>query len=64
MTLGREQISTQELARRIRRHAVEMTSRGGSSHVGAVLSLADIVAVLYGRVLRADRRAASAATAI
>lgn len=50
--MGREQISTQELARRIRRHAVEMTSRGGSSHVGAVLSLADIVAVLYGRVLR------------
>ncbi|MBP7561641.1 MAG: transketolase [Armatimonadetes bacterium] len=44
--------STQELARRIRRHAVEMTSRGGSSHVGAVLSLADIVAVLYGRALR------------
>lgn len=31
-----------------------MTSRGGSSHIGAVLSMADIVAVLYGSVLRVD----------
>jgi transketolase len=29
-----------------------MTSKGGSSHIGAVLSLADILAVLYGAVLR------------
>jgi transketolase len=31
-----------------------MTSRGGSSHVGAAFSVADILAVLYGRVLRHD----------
>jgi transketolase len=31
-----------------------MTSRGGSSHIGAVFSMADIVAVLYGRVLQVD----------
>lgn len=31
-----------------------MTSRGGGSHVGSVLSMADIVAVLYGSVLRVD----------
>jgi len=37
-----------KLARRIRRHALEMTSRGGSSHVGAVFSMVDILAVLYG----------------
>src|SRR5256885_8980726 len=43
-----------ELARRIRRHALRMTSRGGSSHIGSVLSMADIVAVLYGGVLRLD----------
>ncbi|MBD3173564.1 MAG: transketolase [Armatimonadia bacterium] len=43
---------TRELALRIRRHAVEMTSSGGSSHVGAALSMADLVAVLYGRILR------------
>jgi transketolase len=45
---------TAELARRIRIHAVNMTSRGGSSHIGAVLSMADIVAVLYGDVLNVD----------
>src|SRR5882724_11548988 len=43
---------TRLLERRIRRHAVEMTSRGGSAYVGSVLSMADIIAVLYGRVLR------------
>jgi len=31
-----------------------MTSRGGSSHVGAILSMADIVAVLYGSVMNID----------
>lgn len=45
---------TVELARRIRRHAVEMVNRGGSSHIGSVLSIADILAVLYGKVLNLD----------
>jgi transketolase len=45
---------TVELARRIRRHAVEMTHLGKSSHVGSVLSMADIIAVLYGQVMRID----------
>ena len=43
-----------ELARRIRRHAVEMTHLGKSSHVGSILSMADIIAVLYGGVMRFD----------
>jgi transketolase len=43
-----------ELALRIRKHAVRMTNLGGSSHVGSVLSMADIVAVLYGSILRVD----------
>ncbi|MEO7966933.1 MAG: transketolase [Gemmatimonadaceae bacterium] len=47
---------SRELARRIRRHALEMTSRGGSSHIASVLSIADIVAVLYADVLRVDPR--------
>ena len=47
-------MDTTEFARRIRFHAVKMTSRGGSSHVGAILSMADIVAVLYGGVLNVD----------
>lgn len=42
---------SRELAWRIRRHAVEMTHLGQSSHVGACLSMADIMAVLYGRVM-------------
>ncbi|WP_202908889.1 transketolase [Roseimaritima ulvae] len=43
-----------ELARRIRIHTLEMTSRGGSSHIGSALSMADIMAVLYGQVLNVD----------
>jgi transketolase len=46
--------NTEHLALRIRRHALLMTSRGGSSHIGAVFSIADILAVLYGKVLRVD----------
>lgn len=46
--------ATGALALRIRRHAVRMTNRGGGSHVGSVLSMADIVAVLYGGVLKID----------
>lgn len=44
-------ITTEALSLRIRRHALAMTSRGGSSHIGAVFSIADILAVLYGRIL-------------
>jgi transketolase len=40
-----------KLANRIRVHVLRMTNRGGSSHVGAAFSMADIVAVLYGSVL-------------
>jgi len=45
---------TEALALRLRRHAVRMAQAGGSSHVGSALSMADIVAVLYGRVLRLE----------
>lgn len=45
---------TVELARRIRAHALRMTSSGGSSHIGSVLSVADVIAVLYGAFLRVD----------
>lgn len=44
-------MNTQELALKIRKHAIEMTHLGKSSHVAAVLSMADIIAVLYGNVL-------------
>lgn len=43
---------TEDLARRVRRHVVEMTHRGNSSHVGSALSMADIISVLYGQIMR------------
>jgi len=42
------------LARSIRKHAVMMTHRGHAAHVGSSLSMADLLAVLYGGVLRVD----------
>lgn len=47
-------MNTQQLAYRIRRHAVMMTSHGKSSHIGSILSMTDIVAVLYGEVMHID----------
>jgi len=44
-------MTTEELAYRIRRHAIEMTHTAHASHIGSVLSVADIVAVLYGKVM-------------
>lgn len=43
-----------ELSWLIRRHGVEMTHLSGGSHIGAVLSVADILAVLYADVLKYD----------
>lgn len=45
---------TEDLARRIRLHALRMCKIGGGSHIGSVLSCADILAVLYGGILRID----------
>jgi len=45
-------MNTIELAKRIRIHSVKMVNRGGSSHIGSVLSIADILAVLYGKLLK------------
>jgi transketolase len=43
-----------ELALAIRKHAIVMTNLGKSSHVGSVLSIADILAVLYSEVLKVN----------
>src|SRR5262249_56244548 len=43
-----------DLARRIRAHALRMVHRVNASHIGGCLSIADILAVLYGSVLRVD----------
>lgn len=45
---------TEEMARKIRCRTVRMTSLGGSSHIGSILSIVDIVSVLYGAVLNID----------
>jgi len=47
-------MNTETLAKKIRLNAVRMTHLGKSSHIGSVLSMADIIAVLYGEVLNKD----------
>ncbi len=42
------------LARAVRRHALGMVHRANASHIGSSLSIADVLAVLYGAVLRVD----------
>lgn len=44
--------SSEQLAWLIRRHGIEMTHISGGSHIGAIMSVADIVAVLYAVVMR------------
>ena len=43
-----------ELANFVRKSAVKMTSKGNSSHVASILSMADIMGVLYGAYLNVD----------
>ena len=45
-------MTSEQLAWRIRRHGVEMTHLSGGSHIGAIMSVADIVAVLYADVMK------------
>lgn len=44
-------MTSEQLAWRICRHGVEMTHVSGGSHIGAVLSVADIIGVLYADIL-------------
>ena len=45
---------SEELAWKIRRHGIEMTHLSGGSHIGAILSVADILGVLYTDILKYD----------
>jgi len=47
-------MNSRELAAKIRLDAVIMTNRGNSSHIASVLSIADILGVLYSGGLRVD----------
>ena len=49
-----EKMTSEQLAWLIRRHGVEMSHLSHSSHIGSVMSVADIIAVLYADVLRFD----------
>ncbi len=44
------------LAKRIRARAVSMTHKSGASHVGSCLSVADLLAILYGRFLNINSK--------
>jgi transketolase len=43
-----------ELARKVRAHCLRMTHHGKSGHVGSMLSMAELLSVLYLRVLNVD----------
>lgn len=45
-------MESEQLAWKIRRHGVEMTHLSGGSHIGAIMSVADIIAVLYTDIMR------------
>ncbi len=49
-----QNIDLGQLAAKIRRHSVEMTHTAKASHVGSSLSMVELLAVLYARVLRID----------
>ncbi len=51
-----KKVNSKNLAWLIRRHGVEMTHLSGGSHIGAILSVADIMAVLYADVLNVDSK--------
>lgn len=46
--------TTQLLATTVRRLSLQMVHRAKASHIGSALSIADVVAVLYGQVMRVD----------
>ncbi len=45
-------MKSENLAWLIRRHGIEMTHLSGGSHIGAILSVTDVMAVLYADVLK------------
>ena len=46
--------AAQELAKKVRIHALKMAHSGGGSHIGSALSIADILVVLYAEILHLD----------
>ncbi len=49
-------MNTRKLAKNIRIDTIKMVNKGGSSHIGSVLSIVDILAVLYGEIMNYDAK--------
>ena len=47
-------MTSKQLAWLIRRHGIEMTHLSCGSHIGAIMSVADIMGVLYTDILKID----------
>jgi len=47
--------STQMLANKVRKNALKMVHRARASHIGSALSITDVLAVLYGEIMRIIR---------
>ncbi len=45
-------MDSKELARQIRKNTLQMANLGGTSHIGSIFSMADIIAVLYSEILQ------------
>jgi len=52
--VSQESPASESLAWHIRRHGIEMTHLSKGSHIGSILSVSDIVAVLYADVANVD----------
>jgi transketolase len=52
--LGPKIMGSVKLSQNIRKLAVKMVSEANASHIGSALSIADIVAVLYGAIMTVD----------
>ncbi len=49
-------MNSEQLAWRMRCHAIDMVHNSHASHIGAVLSVVDILAVLYANILKYDSK--------
>ena len=49
-------MDSKKLAKNIRKDVVLMTSSAGAGHIGPILSIVDIVSVLYAKVMKYDRK--------
>lgn len=52
MFVAMGKLNSEQLAWLIRRHGIEMTHISGGSHIGSIMSVADIIAVLYTDILK------------